>query len=151
MTWLYPLFAACAGALLIVQPLMNGFVTRAVQNPLAATTVSGLVTFLSAFVMLAFTGRAGDFFRALAAFQAPVPWWIYLAGGIGTIFVFSAILVTPVIGSAAFFVCVVAGQLIGATIADHIGLLGLEPHPVSLPRILGLALVLVGCVIVQRA
>lgn len=151
MTLLYALLAVCAGALLIVQPLMNGILARAVQNPIAATTVSGLVTFLSAFAMLALAGRPGDFFRALGAFQAPVPWWVYFAGAIGTVFVFSAILAAPVIGSAAFFVCVVAGQLIGATIADHIGLLGLTPHPVSLPRLLGLALVLVGCVIVQRS
>ncbi|WP_181164438.1 DMT family transporter [Amaricoccus solimangrovi] len=149
--WLYPLLAACLGALLTIQPLMNGVLTRAVGNPLAATTVSGLVTFLSALALLAVSGRPGDFLRGLAAFQAPVPWWVYLAGMIGTAFVFGAILIAPVIGAAAFFVCVVAGQLIGATLADHIGLLGLEQQPVSLTRIAGLLLVLIGCVIVQRA
>lgn len=149
--WIYPLLAALLGALLTIQPLMNGVLARAVSNPLAATTVSGLVTFLSAAAFLAAAGRPGDFLRSLAAFQSPVPWWIYLAGMIGTLFVFGAILIAPVIGAAAFFVCVVAGQLIGATIVDHIGLLGIEPRPVTLGRVAGLMLVLIGCVIVQRA
>lgn len=147
---LYSLVAVCLGVLLTVQPLMNGVLGRAVHNPLAATTVSGLVTFLSAFAMLTLTGRAGDFFRGLAAFGAPVPWWVYLAGMVGTAFVFGAIQIAPVIGAAAFFVCVVAGQLIGATFADHVGLLGLTPHPVSAGKIAGLALVLAGAVLVQR-
>ncbi|PZQ47820.1 MAG: hypothetical protein DI556_16565 [Rhodovulum sulfidophilum] len=151
MVLFYPLVAVCLGVLLTLQPLMNGVLGRAVQNPLAATTVSGLVTFLSALAMLVVSGRAGDFLRALAAFGAPVPWWVYLAGMVGTAFVFGAIMIAPVIGAATFFVCVVAGQLIGATVFDHIGLLGLEPHPVSLTKLAGLALVLAGAVLVQKA
>jgi transporter family-2 protein len=151
MAIFYSLVALCLGVLLTLQPLMNGVLGRAVHNPLAATTVSGLVTFLSALVMLTVSGRAADFGRALSAFGAPVPWWVYLAGMVGTAFVFGAILIAPVIGAAAFFVCVVAGQLIGATLADHVGLLGLEQHPVSLTKIAGLALVLAGAVLVQRS
>ena len=151
MTIVYPLVAICLGALLTLQPLLNGILWRAVHNPLAATTVSGLVTFLSALAMLVVSGRSGDFLRAFAAFGAPVPWWVYLAGIIGTAFVFGAILIAPAIGAATFFVCIVAGQLIGATVADQVGLLGLEQHPVSLTKIAGLALVLVGAILVQRA
>ena len=145
--WIYPMIAALLGALLTIQPLMNAILTRAVANPVAATAVSVLVSFLSAVALLGATGRVGDLGRALVA---PVPWWVYLAGLAGTAFVLGAVMIAPVIGGAAFFVCVVAGQLIGATLADHFGLLGLAERPVSLERLAGVALVLGGAILVQR-
>ena len=54
------------------------------------------------------------------------------------------------IGVALFFVCVVAGQLIGASLADHFGAFGMEVKPVSLMKAAGLLLVLAGAVLVQR-
>ncbi len=145
--WIYPLIAALLGALLTIQPLMNAILTRSVGNPLAATAVSVLVSFLSALALLVATGRTTDLWRA---FTAPVPWWVYLAGIAGSAFVLGAIMIAPVIGGAAFFVCVVAGQLIGATLGDHFGILGLAERPVSVERLLGLALVLGGAALMQR-
>lgn len=146
-TWLYPLIALGLGMLLTLQPLVNAILTRAVGNGMAATTVSGLVTFLSALVVLAAMGKIGDFGRALSA---PVPWWVYLAGMVGTAFVFGAMTLAPVIGAATFFVCVVAGQLVGATLVDHFGVLGIVERPISLQRAIGVALVLGGALLVQR-
>lgn len=146
-TWLYPIIAVGLGMLLTLQPLINAILTRAVGNGMAATTVSGLVTFLSALALLVLSGRAGDFGRALTA---PVPWWVYLAGMVGTAFVFGAMSMAPVIGAAGFFVCIVAGQLIGATLVDHFGAFGIAVRTISLERVIGLALVLIGAVLVQR-
>ena len=49
-----------------------------------------------------------------------------------------------------FFVCIVAGQLIGSTIADHYGAFGLTVREMSGSRILGISLVLAGAVLVSR-
>ncbi|MFO1104970.1 MAG: DMT family transporter [Amaricoccus sp.] len=145
--WLYPLVAAALGVLLTIQPLLNAILARSVGNPIGATAISLLVSFLSALAMLLVTGRAADLGRAIVA---PVPWWVFLAGLVGMAFVLGAVVIAPKIGSAAFFISVVAGQLIGATIADQFGLLGLATRPISLERLLGLALVLAGAVLVQR-
>jgi transporter family-2 protein len=60
------------------------------------------------------------------------------------------VVIAPVTGALVFFVCVVGGQLLGAMIVDHFGAFQLAVRPISLLRLLGLALVLLGAVLVQR-
>jgi transporter family-2 protein len=79
-----------------------------------------------------------------------VPWWVFLAGFVGTVFVAGGVVIAPVIGGLLFFACVIAGQLLGATLADHLGLFGLDVRPVSALRLLGIALVLGGALVAQR-
>ena len=65
-------------------------------------------------------------------------------------FVAGGVVIAPIAGAQLFFISVIAGQLLGATLADHFGLFGLSTRPVSLERTLGLALVLAGAFLVRR-
>jgi bacterial/archaeal transporter family-2 protein len=80
-----------------------------------------------------------------------LPWWVLLGGVIGVVFVAGSVVVAPVLGIALFFVCVVAGQLLGATLVDHFCAFGVAPKPVDLWKLVGIALVLVGAALVQRS
>jgi transporter family-2 protein len=133
------------GVLLAMQPLMNAVLARAIGSPYGAASISILVAFLGALAMILVTGR-GDTSRAALA---SVPWWIYLAGFAGTAFVAGGVVIAPVTGALLFFLCVIAGQLLGATLADHIGAFGLDIRPASLTRLAGIALVLAGVVLVR--
>jgi transporter family-2 protein len=144
--WISMLAAILLGVVVTFQPLMNAILARAIGSPYGAAAISILVAALGAVVMVAFAGR-GDLSRATLA---SVPWWIYLAGFIGTLFVASGVVIAPITGALLFFVCVVAGQLLGAMLADHFGLFGLQVRPASLQRLLGLTLVLGGAILVQR-
>lgn len=144
---LYAFAAVLLGALVAMQPLINAVLAAAVGSPAVATTISIFVAFLGALMLLAVMGTGAGLSRAALA---SVPWWAYLAGFIGTLFVGGAIVIAPVTGALVFFVCIVAGQLVGATLADHFGAFGLEIRPVSALRIAGLALVLIGAVMVQK-
>jgi transporter family-2 protein len=138
--------AVLLGALAAVQPVLNAVLARAVGSAYVATAISILFAFLGALALVAVTGK-GDTSRAALA---SVPWWIYLGGFIGTLFVAGGVVIAPVTGTLVFFICVVAGQLVGAMLADHFGVLGLSVRPISAGRLLGLALVLVGAALVQR-
>jgi bacterial/archaeal transporter family-2 protein len=144
--WISMLAAILLGMVVTFQLLMNAILARAIGSPYGAAAISIFVAALGAAVMIGFAGR-GDLSRAALA---AVPWWVYLAGFIGTLFVVSGVVIAPVTGALLFFVCVVAGQLLGAMLADHFGLFGLQVRPASLQRLLGLALVLGGAVLVQR-
>lgn len=144
--WSYLAAAVLVGALVTAQPLINANLSRALGSPFVATAISILVAFVAALVVVAITGRGETSRAALVA----VPWWVYLAGLIGTIFVSAGMIIAPVTGAFAFFLCVIAGQLIGAAIYDHIGAFGVQVRPMSVERLLGLALVLGGAVLVQR-
>jgi bacterial/archaeal transporter family-2 protein len=137
--------AAALGVLVAFQPLANAILARAIGSPYGAAGISIAVAALGAVVMVALAGR-GDISRATLA---SVPWWVYLAGFTGTLFVAGGVVIAPVTGALLFFICVVAGQLLGATLADHFGLFGLDLRPVSPARLIGLALVVGGAVLVQ--
>jgi transporter family-2 protein len=138
--------AAALGVTVAFQPLMNAVLARAIGSPYGAAAISIGVAVFGALVMIAITGR-GEMTRANLG---SVPWWVYCAGFVGTVFVAGGVVIAPVTGAQLFFISVIAGQLIGATLADHFGLFGLDLRPLSLERLLGLALVLGGALLVQR-
>lgn len=73
-----------------------------------------------------------------------VPPHAWLAGVMGVIAVGSTVFMVPRIGVAAAITLIIAGQLLIAATIDHFGVLGVVSKPVSLERLMGLALVLVG-------
>lgn len=144
--WTGMIGAAGAGVLLIFQPLMNAILARAIGSPYGATLVSLVVSLTGAVVMVAFTGRGTMTRETLAT----VPWWVFLAGLVGLVFVLAGVTIAPVTGALLFIVCIIAGQLVGALVTDHFGLFGIAVRHVTPSRLLGLALVLAGAVLVQR-
>ena len=59
--------------------------------------------------------------------------------------------IVPVIGTvtgaAAFFVCLIAGQLLGSILLDHIGAFGLPIREIGTLRLLGIHLVFSGVIL----
>ena len=145
--WIGMLAAAGAGVLLIFQPLMNAILARAIGSPFGATLVSLVVSVTGALLMVAITGRGTMTRETLSA----VPWWVFLAGLVGLIFVLAGVTIAPVTGALVFIVCVIAGQLVGALVADHFGRFGIAVRHVTPSRLAGLALVLAGAFLVQRS
>jgi transporter family-2 protein len=142
----YMLAAIIVGCLVSVQPPMNAILSRAIGSAYGATAISVLVALCCALALLAVAGR-GDISRETLS---SVPWWVYLAGAAGAIFVASGVVIAPVTGALLFFVCIVAGQLLGSTVADHFGAFGLQVREISYQRVAGLCLVLAGAVLVNR-
>lgn len=142
----YLVITVALGALLTCQPLMNAMLARALGSAYGAAAISLFVAAIGGILITLVAGR-GDMSRASLA---SVPWWVFLAGFIGSLFVAGGVVIAPITGGLLFFACVVAGQLLGATLADHFGLFGLAVRTVSLPRALGLLLVLSGVLLVQR-
>ena len=69
----------------------------------------------------------------------------------GAVYVAAAAVLITKLGSAVLFTLVIFGQLVTAVVMDHFGLIGLEKHPISAARIVGILLVLAGVVIVRQS
>ena len=138
--------AILVGAIVSTQPALNALLARSVGSSYGAAAISIAVAFGSILIAATVAGMGQITPQTLGA----VPWWVYLAGVAGTVFVAGGVIITPVTGALVFFVCVIAGQLIGSTLADHFGAFGLEVREISIMRILGIGLVLVGAIIVSR-
>ncbi|MDF5208441.1 DMT family transporter, partial [Vibrio parahaemolyticus] len=77
----------------------------------------------------------------------PVAW---IGGLIGAFFVASTVALVPKLGVAMTFSLVIAGQMIVTLIIDHFGILGVPVREVSIPRIIGMLMIIAGVVLIRR-
>ena len=79
-----------------------------------------------------------------------LPWYAWIGGLYGAFFVAVAAFGAPRIGVGPLLTAAIAGQLLAAIILDHYGLLGLTRQPISIEKIGGVLLVLLGAWLVRR-
>ncbi len=72
------------------------------------------------------------------------PWWAWLGGITGAVFVMGALVIVPHTGTFVYVMSVIAGQMIGAVTADKFGLFGLPVVELDAAKIVGIVLVLSG-------
>jgi len=77
-----------------------------------------------------------------------IPWWGWLGGACGAVYVTSVFLLIPEIGAAPTVALTVAGQQLAAVLVDRYGLLRLARRPISHRRILGVAVLLTGVALI---
>src|SRR5262249_60832114 len=85
-----------------------------------------------------------------AATVAHVPLWAWSGGVFGAIFIALSIITVPKLGGAAYIAILVTGQMIAALAVDHFGWLGIPERHIDLPRLLGVALLIGGVVLIRR-
>ncbi len=78
--------------------------------------------------------------------------WFYVVGGgvVGALYVTTVVLTVDDLGAAGVVAATIAGQLTVSVILDRLGVLGLEQAPITLERILGVGLLLVGTYLIVR-
>lgn len=137
--------ALLAGAVLPFQATANATIGRMAGHPLWAAFVSLGVSMMVIIPTLALVRAPMP--QTAAAVSGP--WWLWIGGVLGAIYVAAAASLTPKLGAGGFLVCVVAGQMVAAVLVDHFGLMGLASKPMDLPRIAGVVLILGGVFLVQ--
>ncbi|MFD1612930.1 DMT family transporter [Sphingomonas tabacisoli] len=141
----YLLLALIGGVAMAVQAPTNAMLARASGSPVLAALISFAVGTVALIVLLMVTGAP----RGLSATRG-LPWYAWAGGLYGAFFVAVAAFAAPRIGVGALLTAAVAGQLAAALILDHFGLLGIEPRPATVTRMLGLLLVFAGALLVRR-
>jgi transporter family-2 protein len=135
--------ALLAGAVLPVQGGVNGLLRQDLGAPFAVGAVSFFVATLA---------MAGGLLLAMA-FRQPrpklagvlgMPWWGWLGGFAGAVYVTIVFTAIPVIGTAAAVGLTVAGQQVASVFVDCYGWFRLPKRPVSGLRLAGVLLVLAG-------
>jgi transporter family-2 protein len=137
------LLSAFAGMLVAMQPPINSKLGNAIGT-FAAATVSFTVGTIALFVVALAAGgnHVGDLRH--------VPWWYFLGGFIGAVFVASSLVTVRTLGAGGVVAATIAGQLTMSVIIDRFGLLGLEHKPLTLARIAGVVLLAAGVLLVVR-
>jgi transporter family-2 protein len=144
--YFYLLLAVVAGAMMPTQASINNKLAGYVASPISAAFISFLVGTVGLFVYMILTGTPlNSLFNIKDA--PPIAW---IGGLLGAFFVASTVILAPRIGVAMTFSLIVAGQMLITLVLDHFGFLGLPVKEISIARIGGVLLIIVGVVIIRR-
>jgi bacterial/archaeal transporter family-2 protein len=143
---LLSVLAVLAGVSVAIQQVLNANL-RAALNSAAWSGFLSYAVGVACMALLALALR--DPIPSVAA-AVRVPWWEYSGGLFGAIFIGLAIYLVPQLGAATFIVLLVTGQMVASVTFDHFGWLGLAQRPIDLPRLVGIALLIGGCVLIRR-
>lgn len=133
------------GAMIALQGPINATLGRAVGSPVNAALISFLVGTLALALVAGVQRIAAD-----PSLVRGLPWWAWIGGLCGAVFVTAATYAAPRIGVANMLTLGIASQLVMAVALDHAGVLGIPQRPLTGGRIAGIALVVVGALLVRR-
>ena len=142
MKLLFAALAIAAGVAAALQAATNaGLSKSAGLGP--ALVVNTVVVLIGALGLWAALGAKTTFF------PESVPSAFYLGGVYGFVIIASLAFVFPKIGAAYAIALMVAGQCGAALVVDHFGLVGMPRDPVTTQRVIGVALVAAGAVVMR--
>jgi bacterial/archaeal transporter family-2 protein len=136
--------ALIAGLCVAVQAPTNAMLARASGSLWLAASIS----FLGGTAAVLAIWAAIDRTPIAAVRQAPP--WAWVGGLYGAFFVAAVSFATPRLGLAVTLTLTIAAQLTAAVVLDHFGVLGLGRNAISLTKLIGLALIVGGVLLVRR-
>lgn len=144
MIWVMSALAFLGGILNTVQSGSNATLAKTLGQPMLAAL---FVTLANGALYLLITAFAGIGWPERQAFAA-VPWWGWLGGIFGGIYVLASIFFAEKLGAGIFIGLTVTAGVATSIAMDHWGLAGFKPHALNWPRLLGAALMIGGVVLV---
>jgi len=138
-------WAFAAGALIPVMGTLNAGLARSLGSaPVAAVVLFAIALAGTTLVCLLARQSLPD----AAAFAAP-PRTVYLGGLIVAFYVVSVTLLIPMFGVGNTIMFAMTAQIVLSAVMDQIGLFGAPLRPVSVIRLIGIALMLAGLFLTQ--
>lgn len=134
------------GAATALQAPTNAKMMTAVGSPVNAAFVSFAVGTAALGILAVVLQSKPD----MAAARG-LPWYAWVGGLYGAVFVVAAAWGVPRLGVATTITLMVAGQLLLSLVLDHFGAMGVPKHPMNWGRVAGVALVLGGVLLVRRS
>jgi transporter family-2 protein len=138
------ILTAAAGGLIAAQAPINAGLGRATGS-IPAALVSFSVGTLALAAVVVLSGKAGGLGSTF-----DVSWYYLLGGFLGALYVLNALIAVSVIGAGGVAAATVFGQLTASVAIDRLGLFGLDQVPLSPERVIGVALLLAGTVLIVR-
>jgi transporter family-2 protein len=138
------LLTAGAGGLIALQAPINAGLGRATGS-LPAALISFLVGTVALAALVVLSGKAGGLSSTF-----DVSWYYLLGGLLGAVYVATALIAVTAIGAGGVAAATITGQLTFSVAIDRLGLFGLDQVALSPARVAGVALLIVGTVLVIR-
>lgn len=138
-------FAIAIGAFMPVQAGINSLLRGHLASPFQAAFLS---FFVGTVVLLAVCLLLRSAWPPLQA-MSKIPALLWTGGALGAAFVAGTTILAPRIGAVAMTAFILVGQLLASVLLDHYGLLGFPEHGINGWRILGVALLAGGALLIR--
>src|SRR5688572_26369712 len=135
-----------AGVAMTIQAGVNSQLRTVLNNPLLAAFISFITGTVALGLLLLFSRKT---IPSLSVYGT-TDWYNLTGGLLGAFFVMVVILTVREIGTANMFALVIAGQFLTALVFDHYGLIGFKVNPVSIQKIIGVLLIIVGAYLINK-
>lgn len=134
--------AILSGAIIAIYLPMNSMIARHVGSPLAASIIFFLGALVTSIVIFAFFGDIQSL-RNISG----LPPYLWITGLAGAMMVLLTTLLIPKMGARRMFLLLLSGQVIMAIIVSHFGLFESPKDPVTLRKIVGASVLVIGAII----
>jgi len=134
-----------------VQGAVNALLRHELGAPLTVATISFVVAVIAIALVLGVLVASKKTPKPKFGTLREMPWWGWLGGACAATYVTVTFLLIPEIGAATTVAFTVAGQQLASVVIDQYGLFRLPRRPLTGARIAGVALLLIGSVLVQVA
>ncbi|QBO37501.1 DMT family transporter [Periweissella cryptocerci] len=143
---IWRVWAVIAGVLSAMQQAINGQLGIALSSPVKATFVS----FSLSWVVLIFIVLVMDHRIMPKVIEVKnMPWWGWLGGILGALFVLLTVILVPKIGAGLTVTTILVGQLGGSIVVAQWGLWHSPIAPVKRLQIIGILVMLVGVLVIK--
>ncbi len=135
------------GMCLGVQVAVNGQLTGVLDSAIHAGFISFVVGTIALLILLVITRPSLRI--TVPAGERKNPWWMWLGGLLGAMYVTGGAFLSPLIGSAATVIVTQTGIIAGSLAVDHFGLLSAPKKPVQPLQVIGLVVMIAGVIIMN--
>ncbi|GAB6093320.1 DMT family transporter [Furfurilactobacillus curtus] len=135
--------AIIIGIALPIETAVNSRLQGVLKSPYFASLVSFLMGTILLTCMLLFTGHS---FLIAGNFFSNHPWWIWLGGVLGVIYLTGNILLFPKLGGIQTVLMPMVGEIFAGLVIDDLALFGSGHHALTWLRALGTLLMIIGIV-----
>ena len=147
MPWILWGLALLAGALNTVQSGTNATLNKVLGQPVLAALAVYAGGVAGALLASPFLGLS---WHGLGGRAAQVPWWGWIGGLLGAVYVLVTLTSAQKLGAGPYTALTLTAAVVTSVLLDHFGLVGFEVRSLSLLRVLGCALMVGGVVLIAR-
>jgi len=143
---IWRLVGVIAGMLSASQTAINGHLGIVLHSTVKAAFISFFVGVITLLVIVLILHPK---FQLTRDNSKRNPWWMWIGGVIGAIFVLGNVYLVPIIGTGLAVVIVLVGLMIGSLLIDQFGLFDSKRNPITFAQVLSLLIMIVGVTIIR--
>ncbi len=145
--WTWRIIGIGAGMFMSIQAAINGQLGVVLHSPFHAAFVSFFIGSVTLMILVGLKERS--FTNIKEPIKQSAPWWVWIGGIIGGIYVLINVYLVGQIGTGQTVILVLFGQITGSLLVEQFGLLKSVKNRIVPIQILGLVIMLSGVFLIK--